>query len=95
MIAAVASAIDQPPEGERFVDIGAGAATTIEELAGATAAHYGAPSPVISGRFRAGDVRAAFADTSSALSELRYEPAWSLSRGLESLFAWIDEEIVS
>ena len=95
VIAALASAIDRPPEGERFVDIGAGAATTIEELAGATAAHYGAPSPVISGRFRAGDVRAAFADTSSAQSELQYRPAWPLSRGLETLFTWIDEEIAS
>jgi dTDP-L-rhamnose 4-epimerase len=50
---------------------------------------------VVSGRFRAGDVRAAFADTSSAQAELQYRPAWPLSQGLESLFAWIDEEIVS
>jgi dTDP-L-rhamnose 4-epimerase len=95
VIAAMVAALQQAPEGERFVDVGAGAATTIEELACATAAHYGAPRPLVSGRFREGDVRAAFADTSSAQSELQYRPLWPLSRGLESLFAWIDEEIVS
>jgi dTDP-L-rhamnose 4-epimerase len=95
VIAAMVAAIRQTPESERFVDVGAGVATTIEEVACATAAHYGAPRPVVSGRFRAGDVRAAFADTSSAQSELQYRPAWPLSQGLESLFAWIDEEIVS
>lgn len=95
VIAAMVSALNLPPAGERFVDVGAGVATTIEELAFATAAHYGAPVPVVSGRFRAGDVRAAFADTSSALSELHYRPDWPLARGLESLFAWIDEEIVT
>jgi dTDP-L-rhamnose 4-epimerase len=93
VIAAMTAAIRHTPEGERFVDVGAGVATTIEELASATAAHYGAPEPVVSGRFRAGDVRAAYADTSSALAALQYQPAWPLSRGLESLFAWIDEEI--
>jgi dTDP-L-rhamnose 4-epimerase len=95
VIAAMVAALRQAPEGERLVDVGAGAATTIEELAQATAAHYGAPEPVISGRFRAGDVRAAFADTSAARSELEYQSDWPLPRGLESLFAWIDEEIAS
>ena len=64
VITAMIAALHQTPDGERFVDVGAGVATTIEELACATAAHYGAPGPVVSGRFRAGDVRAAFADTS-------------------------------
>jgi dTDP-L-rhamnose 4-epimerase len=95
VIAAMVAALHQPPEGERLLDVGAGVATTIEELALETATHYGAPKPAISGRFRAGDVRAAFADTSSTQTALQYRPAWPLSRGLESLFAWIDEEIVS
>jgi dTDP-L-rhamnose 4-epimerase len=95
VVDAIMAAIAQPPEAERVLDIGAGDATTIKGLADAIAAHYGAPAPVVSGRFRDGDVRAACADIAPAQSLLGYRPKWELSDGLGALFEWIDDEVTS
>ena len=92
---AMVAALESPPQGERILDIGTGEGTTIQGLAETIAAHYGAPKPVVSGRFRDGDVRAAAADISAAQLLFDYRPRSSLVDGLQALFAWIDEEVSS
>lgn len=87
--AALRSAIEKPPGGRRTVDIGSGIPVTILETAQLIAERANAPLPVISGRFRDGDVRAASCDISAAATELGYRPAWDLRRGAEALLDWI------
>jgi dTDP-L-rhamnose 4-epimerase len=73
-------------------DIGSGQATTIAELASIIAGIYGAPSPVVNGAFRNGDVRAASCDTGRARRDLDWEPEWRVERGVKALCAWIDSQ---
>jgi dTDP-L-rhamnose 4-epimerase len=73
-------------------DIGSGEATTIHSLANIIAGIYGAPAPVVNGAFRNGDVRAASCDISRTLSQLNWEPHWSVQRGVATLCSWINSE---
>ena len=86
------AALDHPPERQRTLDLGSGHGTTVHELADLMARRMDAPSPKISGRFRDGDVRAAFADISLAELDLGWKPAWRLEDGVESLLAWMDQQ---
>ena len=89
VVAAFAAAVGAPPATSRTVDIGSGRASTIAEVAGLMADMAGAPSPVVSGRFRDGDVRAAWCSLDGAARELAYAPATSLEDGLAELLAWV------
>lgn len=66
----LAKGIAQPPHTRRLLDVGSGRATTILEAARAIAALHNAPSPIISGQFRDGDVRWAVAQTDDLQREL-------------------------
>lgn len=90
---ALAATIERSPSSIRLSDIGDGTETSILELAEMIAAITGAPRPKISGRYRPGDVRAAFCDISPARADLGYSPAWTLERGLKALLEWISTEI--
>lgn len=83
--AAIGAAVLSPPARRRLVDIGTGESVSMLAVAAAIAATADAPPPVVSGRFRNGDVRAAGCDISAASAELRYRPIWSLERGLGAL----------
>ena len=85
------AALDQPPDRQRTVDIGSGQGTTVSELASLMARRMDAPVPRVSGKFRDGDVRAAFADISQAELELGWKPAWRLEDGMEALLIWLDQ----
>lgn len=78
-----------PPASIRCLDIGSGVPTTIRELAAMAATICGAPDPVVVGKFRDGDVRAARCDIGRATDELDWRPKWGLSDGLEALLGWI------
>jgi dTDP-L-rhamnose 4-epimerase len=69
VVDAVVAAIAQPPAVVRTLDVGTGQATTILEAARYIAELYGAPEPIITGKFRDGDIRWAVAD----VCELNYE----------------------
>jgi len=88
---ALLATIARPPSAARTLDVGSGVPTTIAELAGVVADRFEAPVPVVSGRFRDGDVRAAFADIGPAGEEIGYQPVWSLEKGLDSLISWLSE----
>lgn len=90
-VGSLAATIEKPPNILRLVDVGQGKETSIHALAEMIASLTGAPQPKVSGRFRLGDVRAAFCDISIASSELDYAPAWTLEQGLPALLDWISE----
>lgn len=83
------AAIESPATRSRYVDIGSGVPTTIGELAQQLAAICGAPEPVVVGKFRDGDVRAARCDIEPATLQLGWRPKWSLEEGMRALLDWI------
>ncbi len=86
---ALHAAINHPPETDRLVDIGSGAATTIGDVALMMASMANAPDPQISGRFREGDVRAASCSIDAARLELGYAPVVSVDAGVRRLLDWV------
>lgn len=85
-----AATVTAPPTGP--VDIGSGEHQTIALAAELIAARYGAPAPHVTGQFRDGDVRHAWADVTAAQDTLGWSPQWSLRDGVEALGAWIDAQ---
>ena len=74
------------------VDIGSGEMQTIATAATIIADYYGAPAPHVTGQFRNGDVRHAWADITAAKEILGWEPQVSLREGIHELARWIDAE---
>ena len=93
VVQALAAAVERPPACSRTLDVGSGTAVRLVDVARGIAARCGAPEPVVSGRFRPGDVRAASCDITAATAELGYQPGWPLERSLDPLLAWMDEEL--
>ncbi|WP_445166408.1 NAD-dependent epimerase/dehydratase family protein [Mycolicibacterium sp. Dal123E01] len=89
VVEALFLAIEGPAAPSRHVDIGSGVPTTIGELAQQLATLCGAPEPVVVGKFRDGDVRAAQCDIEPATTELGWRPKWSLEEGTRALLDWI------
>lgn len=92
VVEALFAAIEAPAAPRRCLDIGSGVPTTIHELARTIAAICDAPEPVVVGKFRDGDVRAARCDIEPATTELDWRPKWGLEEGLRALLDWIGEQ---
>jgi dTDP-L-rhamnose 4-epimerase len=90
--AALERCIELPPDDERLLDIGSGSATTVLELGRLVAGIYGAPEPLVSGRFRDGDVRAAWADIAISREAIGFSPSVTLEDGLKQLVTWMEDE---
>lgn len=75
------------------IDIGSGEFQTIATAAQLIAEHYGAPTPVVTGQFRHGDVRHAWADPSAAEKRLGFKARYSLREGIDRLTAWIEGQL--
>lgn len=90
VVEALCAALRRPPANARWFDIGSGVSTTIHELAATAARLCDAPDPVVVGKFRDGDVRAARCDISAAADGLGWHPRWGLEDGLLALLDWID-----
>jgi dTDP-L-rhamnose 4-epimerase len=84
-VAALAS--PDPPMGLRAYNIGSGTITTIADMARALATAMGGPPPVVSGRFRAGDVRHITASSARAATELGYMATIGVAEGMRELSA--------
>jgi dTDP-L-rhamnose 4-epimerase len=89
VVAALVRGIDDPPEGRRILDVGNGVMTTIHDAARMIAAHHGAPEPQVSGRFRDGDVRSAWADISATTERLGWTPEWTFEAGSAAVSDWL------
>lgn len=72
------------------IDIGSGEHQTIRTAAELIARHYGAPEPHVTGQFRQGDVRHAWADPTAAERVLGWRAEVSLAEGVRRLAEWID-----
>lgn len=74
------------------LDIGCGTFETIRTAAELIATYYGAPKPHITGKFREGDVRHAWADTAHAEEVLGWRPRYGLAEGVQRLCDWIEAQ---
>lgn len=92
--AAIAATLVAGPDAARPVlDVGTGVATTIQDMAVSIAKYYGAPAPVVVGKFRDGDVRAASADISATTQWLDWTPRVGLDEGVAALQDWIAAQL--
>jgi dTDP-L-rhamnose 4-epimerase len=89
--AIVAGAVSPTVQGEPM-DIGSGEFQTIGTAAKLIAAHYDAPASHVTGQYRQGDVRHAWADIAAAEKVLGWTPQYSLAQGIERLATWIDAQ---
>lgn len=87
--AIVAGAVSPTVQGEPM-DIGSGEFQTIGTAAKLIAAHYNAPEPHVTGQYRQGDVRHAWADITAAEKVLGWTPRYNLAEGIDRLANWID-----
>lgn len=86
VVRALAAAIAAPPAGgQRLLDIGSGSAGTLLDFATELSEVAGSPAPVVSNRYRLGDVRAASADIQPARDDLGYVPEVAFRDGVEGL----------
>ncbi len=92
---AVVAAVAVADPGPTPIDIGGGEAATIARAAELIAAYYGAPEPHVTGQYRQGDVRHAWADVTRAAEVLGWTPEWPLPEGIARLAAWVDEAIAA
>lgn len=90
--AAIVAAVTAARVPGEPVDIGSGQTQTIATAAELIAEHYGAPAPHVTGQFRNGDVRHAWADVTAAASGLGWQPRFTLADGVERLATWIDAQ---
>lgn len=88
-IVAAATTHQAPPH---TVDIGLGTMHTISDAAELISSEYGAPSPHVSGAYRLGDVRHAWADISDASAYLGWAPEIDLAEGIHRLASWINDQ---
>lgn len=93
VVGALRASIASPPSAEtpRILDVGTGVVTSILDAARTIARMYGAPEPVISGKFRDGDVRHAVADISRTREDLDWAPDWTFEAGSAALSAWLKQ----
>ena len=84
-------AMDHPETDGRALNVGSGRSCTIREIAERVAQATGREDlrPVLTGKYRAGDIRHCFADITQARALLGYEPRVALEAGLAELAGWL------
>jgi dTDP-L-rhamnose 4-epimerase len=88
-------ALEIPGADGCVLNIGSGCQYTIKEIADQMMKALGVDHirPIITGKYRVGDIRHCFADISSARKILNYEPRISLEEGLVELAQWLSRQI--
>ena len=89
--AAFCLAMERPDADGRVLNIGSGGAYAIREIAERVAKATGREElgPVVTGKYRVGDIRHCFADISEARAVLGYAPRVGLDTGLAQLADWL------
>ena len=84
-------AMERPESNDQVINIGCGNPITIRRVAEILASALGKPElvPVITQKYRAGDIRHCYADLSRAKQLLGYEPQVSHEQGFRELAAWL------
>jgi dTDP-L-rhamnose 4-epimerase len=93
VVQALVGALSRHPKRRLVVDIGSGTATTLADVAEIMITQEGSPPPLVSGRFREGDVRSASCDITTATEAIGYRPTCTLEAGLVELLSWVREEL--
>lgn len=73
---------EQPADASRAFNVGSGQVHTIGDLAEALARHAGGPAPVVTGEYRAGDVRHVTASSERLRTELDWTPSVTFEDGV-------------
>ncbi|MFG2818694.1 NAD-dependent epimerase/dehydratase family protein [Kitasatospora sp. NPDC048365] len=85
---AALEAVGGRPQGSfRAYNVGSGEVRTVGEMARALAAAYGGPAPVVTGRYRLGDVRHITADSSRLRQELGWRARVPFAEGMAEFAA--------
>jgi dTDP-L-rhamnose 4-epimerase len=84
-------ALESPLADGVALNVASGRSLTVLQVAERLAAVLGcAPiAPVVTGKYRFGDIRHCFADITRARELLSYEPAVGFDKGVEELAAWL------
>lgn len=90
VVKSCAAALLDPRTETFFADIGFGEPTTIHQAAEIIAKLHSAPEPVVSGKFRNGDVRWAVADTKSMVDKLKVSPTVNFKEGARLVGEWLE-----
>lgn len=90
---AIVLRLTSPDTDPTPIDIGSGEFQTIATAAQLIAERYGAPAPEVTGQFRHGDVRHAWADPDAARERLGFEAQYSLRDGVAILTEWIEGQL--
>jgi dTDP-L-rhamnose 4-epimerase len=85
--------MDRPASDGQVINIGSGTPVSIAHVAQLLAASLGVElEPVITNRFRAGDIRHCYADISRARTLLGYEPQVTHRAGFDELAQWLGSQ---
>jgi dTDP-L-rhamnose 4-epimerase len=83
-------AMESPKSDGQVINVGSGKPITIRQVADILARSLGMEvSPVISNKYRAGDVRHCYADITKARNLLGYEPKVTHEEGFRELAEWL------
>ena len=86
-------AMERPESNGQVINIGSGQPISIRNVAGKLARSLGASfEPVITHKYRAGDIRHCYADISRARRLLGYEPGVSHEAGFLELAQWLESQ---
>jgi dTDP-L-rhamnose 4-epimerase len=83
--AATIFACEQHTSGVRAYNVGSGTPRTVGQMAEALALALDGPNPIVTGRYRLGDVRHITADSSRLVSELGWSPSIAFEDGMAEL----------
>ena len=83
--AATILACEKHTAGVRAFNVGSGTPRTVGDMARALARAVDGPAPIVTGRFRLGDVRHITADSSRLVAELGWRPAVGFDDGMMEL----------
>ncbi|MFP4418619.1 MAG: NAD-dependent epimerase/dehydratase family protein [Chitinivibrionales bacterium] len=89
------AAMEKPEAAGRAINVGSGKAYTVESVGSQVASVLDKPhlEPIITGKYRTGDIRHCFSDISLAAGLLDYHPRVELEDGLKELAQWLEGQI--
>jgi dTDP-L-rhamnose 4-epimerase len=95
IVRAIGLAMDRPLTGFHAINVGAGAPTSVMQVAQTLRDLLGSTSDLaVSGDFRAGDIRHCYADLNRARDVLGFTPSLSVEQGLARFCNWVQTQPV-
>ena len=87
-------AMERPESNDQVINIGCGKPVTIRRVAELLSTALGMPElePVMTNKYRAGDIRHCYADITRARDLLGYEPQVTHEEGFRELAGWLAEQ---